>query len=223
EAARAGLRAARDTVRAEDRYQVDETLGGYAWVAGDATAALAAYDSVLAYQSDNPEGLRGRASALALAGRDTAAFRLYDEAVRVRTGVVDLRCDFARDLLVSGRTSEAVRQLDEARLLDAENPTAEALRGWASLAGGRLEDARRHVRQALAWGPWCDLARIVEGGIATRAGDPAAAAKAWARVRARIAAASPPAWVYRPKIAVWEHVHTLPEVERRLLDRLAKP
>jgi len=223
EAARAGLRAARDTVRAEDRYQVDETLGGYAWVAGDATAALAAYDSVLAYQSDSPEGLRGRASALALAGRDTAAFRLYDEAVRVRTGVVDLRCDFARDLLVSGRTSEAVRQLDEARLLDAENPTAEALRGWASLAGGRLEDARRHVDQALAWGPWCDLARIVEGGIATRAGDPAAAAKAWAPVRARIAAASPPAWVYRPKIAVWEHVHTLPEVERRLLDRLAKP
>src|SRR5439155_1607155 len=83
-----------------------------------------AYDSVLAYQSDNPEGLRGRAAALALAGRSDEAFRIYEEAVRARTGVADLRCDFARDLLWAGRTADAKAQLEAARLLDAENPTA---------------------------------------------------------------------------------------------------
>jgi len=219
--ARGGLALARGAVRAEDRYQVDAALGAYAWTMGDAAGALAAFDSVLAYQSDSPEGLYGRASALALAGRPDEAFRLYDEAVRVRTGVVELRCDFARDLLWAGRTADALRQLDEARLLDAENPSAGALRGWAALAAGDLDAARAHVTQALAWGPWCDLARIVDGGIAMRSGDRGAAQRAWAPVRERIAKRTPPEYVYRPRIAVWEHVHTLPAVERRLLERLA--
>ena len=220
-AARDGLALARGAVRAEDRYQVDAALGGYAWTLGDAERALAAFDSVLAYQSDSPEGLYGRASALALAGRADEAFRLYDEAVRVRTGVVELRCDYARDLLWAGRRAEAARQLDEARLLDAENPTAEALRGWAALAAGDLDAARAHVAQALAWGPWCDLARIVGGGVAARVGDRAAATSAWAPVRERIASAAPPEYVYRPKLATWERVHTLPAAERRLLEKLA--
>lgn len=221
DAARGDLAQARARVRPEDRYQVDEAIGGYAWIAGDAPRALAGFDSVLAYQSDNPEGLQGRAAALALAGRNDEAFRLYDEAVRVRTGVVELRCDFARDLLWAGRTDDAVRQLDEARLLDEENPTAEALRGWAALAAGDTAAARRHVRQALAWGPWCDLARIVDGGVAMRAGDTAGAQRAWAPVRERVAKRAPPEYVYRPAIAVWEQTHTLPATELRLMDRFA--
>jgi tetratricopeptide (TPR) repeat protein len=220
-AARAELEKARDSVRAEDRYQIDQTLGAYAWTAGDSSASLAAYDSVLAYQSDDPAGLQGRAAALALAGRGDEAFRLYDQAVRVRTGVVELRCDFARDLLQAGKVEDAVKQLDEAKLLDAENPTAEALRGWAALAAGNLAAARNRARQALIWGPWCDLARIVQGAVATRAGDVPTAEKAWAPVRERIAKDSPPQWVYRPKLASWEQAHTLPAVERQLLQRFA--
>ena len=218
---RAGLAAARGAVRAEDRYQVDLSLGGYAWNAGDAAAALAAYDSVLAYQSDNPGGLQGRAAALALAGRHDEAFKVYDAAVRMRTGVVELRCDFARDLLFAGRTAEAKRHLDEAKLLDAENPTAEALRAWAAMAGGDPFRARAHAKQALAWGEWSDLARIVGGGISARAGDRAAAERAWAPVRQRIAKGAPPSYVFRPKLATWERIHTLPAVERRLLEQLA--
>ena len=220
---RAELEAARGAVRAEDRYQVDQARGGYAWNAGEPAASLAAYDSVLAYQSDNPEGLRGRAAALALAGRSDEAFRIYEEAVRARTGVADLRCDFARDLLWAGRTADAKAQLEAAQLLDAENPTAEALRAWAALESGDTKGARSHVEQALAWGTWCDLARIVAGGIEARTGDRAAAERAWAPVRERIAKAAPPEYVYRAKLATWERVHAFPAVERRLLDRLAAP
>jgi Tfp pilus assembly protein PilF len=219
--ARAELLEARPLVAAGDRYQVDAALGLDALMLGEASAALAFYDSVLAYQSDNPDGLRGRAAALALAGRSDEAFKLYDQAVRERTGVVELRNDFARDLLGAGRVSDAVQQLDEARLIDEQNPTSEALRGWAALTAGDPAAARAHARQALAWGPWSDLARILEGGIAMQAGDSAAAERAWAPVRARIARKAPPEYVYRPKVATWEEVHTLPAVELRLLEKLA--
>ncbi len=219
--ARGELAAARGAVGPDDRYQVDAALGAQAWTLGDPAAALAAFDSVLAYQSDNPEGLRGRASALALAGRFDEAFAVYDQAVRERTGVVELRIDVARDLLLAGRAADAARHLDEARLIDEENPNAEALRGWVALERGDVAAARAHVAQALAWGEWCDLARILEGGIAKRTGDPAAAERAWAPVRARIAAHAPPAYVYRAKIASWQQVHALPAVERRLLETFA--
>lgn len=221
-AARGALFAARASVRPEDRYEVDLALGDMAWTAGDAGAALAAYDSVLAYQSDNPEGMQGRAAALALAGRTGEAVAQYEQAVRMRTGVVDLRCAYARDLLRAGRTAAARTQLAEAALLDEQNPTAEALRAWCDLADGRLDEARAHAKQALAWGPWCDLAAIVAGGIEARAGDAAGAEAAWAPVRARLANGTPPGYVYRAKLATWEPVHVLPAVERAALEAFAK-
>jgi Tfp pilus assembly protein PilF len=213
-----GPNPARGAVRPEDRYLVDLELGNLAWVDGDATASLAAFDSVLAYQSDNPEGQQGRAAALALAGRNDEAFRQYEDAVRMRTGIPDLRCAYARDLLRAGRVSEARAQLDAARLLDEHNPTAEALRAWADLLDGKPAAARGHARQAIAWGPWCDLARIVQGGIEQRTGNAAAANASWAPVEHQIARKDPPSWVYRPGLATWEQVHALPAVERQLLE-----
>ena len=221
-ASRALLEAARSAVRAEDRYQVDLAIGRAAWMAGDAARSLAAYDSVLAYQSDNPGGLQGRAVALALAGRADSAFRQYGAAVRMRTGVVELRNDFARDLLRAGRVAEARVQLAEARLLDEQNPTSEALRAWAELIDGHLDEARTHAKQALAWGPWSDLARIVLGAIERRAGAADAAKAAWAPVEKRIADGAPPGYVFRPKLSTWEEIHALPAVERGLLEGFRK-
>ena len=220
-AARAALESARAAVRAEDRYLADLAIGQLAWAAGDAARALAAYDSVLAYQSDNPEGMQGRAAALALAGRTDEVMALYEQAVRVRTGVVDLRCDFARDLLRAGRVDAARAQLAEATLLDEESATAEALRAWCDLAAGDLAAAREHARRAREWGPQCDLAAIVAGAIERRTGNEAAAKAAWAPVERRLAANAPPEWTYRPKLASWEQVHALPAVERAILREFA--
>jgi len=217
--ARAALRASRPGVRQEDRYQVDLMLGRLAWIEGDAPGALAEYDSVLAYQSDNPEGLQGRAAALALARRDDEAFALYEQAIRVRTGVVDLRCAYARDLLRAGRVEPARAQLDAARLLDEENPTAEALRAWCDLAVGALDNARRHAGQALVWGPWCDLAQGVAGAVEDAAGDRARADELWVKLDGRIVRRDPPSYVFRPKLATWEEIHVMPRVERLIIAR----
>ncbi|MEO5617687.1 MAG: tetratricopeptide repeat protein [Candidatus Eisenbacteria bacterium] len=220
--ARAGLETARAEVRSEDRYQVDLAIGQLAWVAGDFARALSAFDSVLAYQSDNPEGMQGRAAGLALAGRSDEAFKQYEQAVRMRTGVVKLRCDFARELLRAGRIPEARAHLDEAKLLDEENPTAEALRAWAALESGQVDIARAHARQARDWGPWSDLAHIVGGAIEQRAGRAQAAQSAWEPVLRRIAANAAPEYVFRPKLATWEQVHALPAAERSILDMFRK-
>lgn len=217
EAALSLLEKSRTAVRAEDRYRVDSAIGQECWVRGDGARSLAAFDSVLAYQSDRPEGLWGRAAALALAKRWDAAFAAYDQAVRLRTGVTELRCDYARDLLRAGRLDSARTQLGEAKLLDPESPTAEALRGWTELEAGNLEAARAHCTQALAWGPWCDLARIVLGAAEQTAGNAVAARAAWNPVEERLARGDPPGYVYRPKLAVWESIHELPAVERELL------
>lgn len=217
ESAVALLERSRASVRSEDRYQIDLARGGLAWIRGDAVAALAAYDSVLAYQSDQPEGLWGRAAALALAKRWSDAFPAYDQAVRMRTGVVELRCDYARDLLLAGRADGARAQLEAARLLDAENPTAEALRGWVDLAAGDAAGAKAHANQALAWGPWSDLARIVVAKAERAAGNAAAAEAALEPVRERIRKSAPPEYEYRAKLAVWEETHTLPAVERAMM------
>ena len=217
-AARKSIADARPAVRAEDRYLLDQEATKLAWTAGDAPAALAAADSLLAYQSDHPDGLRGRAAALALSGHAPEAFALYDQAVRLRTGVVDLRCDYARDLIAAGREDVAKAQLAEAKLLDPQNPTAEALRAWVDFGANDLSSARAHVKQALTWGSWCDLARIIGGAIEERAGRDADAAVLWGPVRQRIAKNAPPQYVYRKEIATWEQVHRLPKFERDLLE-----
>jgi tetratricopeptide (TPR) repeat protein len=185
---------------------------------GDAGGALAACDSALARQSDHPEGLWSRASSLALAGRWDEAYTTYESAVRLRTGVVSLRCDFARDLILGGALDRARTHLDEAKLLDPENPNVEALRGWLALAAGKPDSARIHARQALKWGEWCDLARLVLGASEAKLGDAKAAEAAWQSVRDRIARRAPPEFVYRKSLSTWERVHELPAIERRLMD-----
>ncbi|HVP14648.1 MAG TPA: tetratricopeptide repeat protein [Terriglobales bacterium] len=221
--ARARLENGRPKVRAAERWQVDLERSRLAWAAGDTTIARVAADSVLAVQSDNPEGLWSRACALALAGRNDEAFAVYDQAVRMRTGIAGLRCDYARDLMRAGRDDRARAQLDEAALLDPENTTAEALRGWLALHAGDPAAARRHARQALAWNPECDLARIGLGAVERRSGNAAAADSAWAPVRARLAANEPPGYVYRAKLATWEAIHELPAVERAMLAEAERP
>lgn len=223
DAALAFLAGARGRVRAEDRYLVDLALAGQRWAAGDADGSLAAVDSVLAYQSDNPEGLWSRAAALALAGRFSEAWKAYDQAVRLRTGVVELRDDYARDLLRGGRTAEARQQLDEAKTLDPEDPVAEALRGWADLARGDRAGARAHLAQALQWAPWCDLATILLGRVQQLEGDAAAAGQTWAPILARLSTGEPPEYIYRAKQSTWRSVHDLPAVERDLLTSFQKP
>ncbi|WP_204351181.1 hypothetical protein, partial [Serratia marcescens] len=79
------------------------------------------------YQADQPEALWGRAATLALDGRWDESFTQYDAVLRLRTGLVPLRRDYALDLLRAGRTEAARAQLKEALILDPRDPDLRAL------------------------------------------------------------------------------------------------
>jgi tetratricopeptide (TPR) repeat protein len=218
----ARLSAQAQGMEGEDRQRVDLALGGHQLRLGAAAPALAAFESALAYQSDSPEALWGKAAALALAERWDEAFTVYEQALRLRTGLVELRRDLARDLLRAGRLELARAQLKEAALLDPKDAGVLALQAWASLLGGDATAALSQAEAALAQNPWTDLALIIQGAAQARLGRAEQAKASWAPLRQRYAdAASAPRYVYRSEASGWISVNEQPAWERRLLEQRA--
>lgn len=217
----ARLSAQAQGLTGEDRQRVDLALGGHQLRLGAAGPALAAFESALAYQSDSPEALWGKAAALAEAQRWDEAFAAYEQALRLRTGLLGLRRDLARDLLRAGRLEPARAQLKEAALLDPRDAGVLALQAWASLLDGDAAAALRQAEAARALDRWSDLALIIQGAAQARLGRPDAAAASWAPLRQRHAeAASGPTYVYRAAVSAWISVNEQPAWERRLLEQL---
>jgi len=218
----AGLARDAGALTGEDAFRVQLALADHHRRLGDSAAALAAYDAVLAYQGDQPEALWGRAAALALAGRWDEAFAQYAAVLRLRTGLLPLRRDYALDLLRAGRTEPARAQIREALLLDPRDPDVLALQAWLALLDGDAAGARQTADEALAAGPWSDLAAIVRAAALRAQGQGEMAAAALAPVQRRIASNTAPQYVYRPEKSAWQSVHELPAAERRVMELLAQ-
>ncbi|MFG6467789.1 tetratricopeptide repeat protein [Roseateles sp. BYS87W] len=204
----------------EDRFRADLAVADHHRRLGQVPQALAAYDAVLAYQGDQPEALWGRAATLALAGRWDEAFAQYEAVLRLRTGLLPLRRDYALDLLRAGRTAAAHEQVRAALLLDPRDPDTGALQAWALLADGQPEPALMQANAALQAGPWSDLAAIVQAAALRALGRPTEADAVVAPVRERIARGAAPKYVYRPEKSGWFSVHELPASERRVMEML---
>lgn len=217
-----GLSRGLDQFKGEDRFRVDLALADHHRRLGNLTQALAAYDAVLAYQGDQPEALWGRAATLALDSQWDAAFTQYEAVIRLRTGLLALRRDYALDLLRAGRREPARAQIQAALLLDPRDPDTLALQAWTALAEGNAAAAQRVATEALALGPWSDLAVIVQAGALQAQGQADAAQAALAPLRQRIASATPPSYVYRPEKSEWLSVHELPAAVRRVMELLVQ-
>ena len=217
-----GLAREAGALKGEDRFRVDLALADHHRRLGDVPSALAAYEAVLAYQGDQPEALWGRAATLALAGRWDEAFQQYEAVLRLRTGLVPLRRDYALDLLRAGRTEPARAQVKEALILDPRDPDTLALKAWLALVDGDAVAAQRGADEALALGPWSDLAAIVRAAALQAQGQGDAALAALAPLKHRMAAGTPPQYIYRPEKSAWFSVHELPASERRVMEMLVK-
>jgi tetratricopeptide (TPR) repeat protein len=209
-------------LQGEDRFRVDLALADHHRRLGHVSEALAAYDAVLAYQGDQPEALWGRAATLALAERWDEAFSQYEAVLRLRTGLLALRRDYALDLLRAGRVELARAQLKETLVLDPRDPDTLALQAWVALADGDAAAALRGADAALALGAWSDLGLIVRAAALQSQGQGEAAQLALAPLRQRLAAGAPPRYVYRADKSAWISVHELPAVQRRVLEQLVK-
>lgn len=209
------LEAATSTVRPDERHRVFQRLGTLAWTLGDANRARHAFEAVLSYQQDNPAGLWGLASALALDGEMAAAKARYQEAIQRRSGLVDLRADYARVLIASSEWDAARRQLDAALGLDAEDPESLALEARWLLGQQRVELAHQQAERALKAGEWCDTARFVLALSNAALGKPKAALTILQPIVDRIRQNKPPEYFYRPQSGTWELVHDLPAIIRQ--------
>jgi len=218
-----GLARDIDALKGEDRFRVDLALADHYRRLGDLPQALEAYNAVLAYQGDQPEALWGRAATLAaVRGQWETAFKEYEAVLRLRTGLVPLRRDYALDLLRAGRVDAARAQIKEALILDPADPDTLALKGWLALVDGDATAARLAAEEALRLGPWSDLAVIVQVAALQALGQGDAAQAALAPLKQRIASNAPPQYVYRPEKSGWFSVHELPASERRVLELLVK-
>lgn len=217
-AAIAHLEGAQSTVRPEESHQIDQRLSDLHWISGDAARAEAAAERVLAVHAEAPVGLWALAQALALGGAWNRAWQAYEAAVRQRTGITELRCDYARDLLRADEVDHATEQVEAARLLEPEEPQVLACLAWSKQAKGHLEEARALAQQALRLGPWCDLARLRLALVEQELGCTENASTLLAPWRRRLAQARPPEYIFRHQLGRYDLVHSLPAVEQTLLE-----
>ena len=206
----AGLAQGRERLGARDRFEVDMALGRYRLTLGQTEAALTDFEQALAYQADNPEALWGRASALAQAQRWAEAFEVYGRVLQLRTGLMPLRLDYARQLLIAGRLEQAQAQLNETRTLNPTEPELLALQAWLALAQQQPSQALALSAQALQAAPWCDTARLVQAAAWRMQGDAQQRQQAQAQLdelQARLRPGATPRQVYRADVSGWTTVN----------------
>jgi tetratricopeptide (TPR) repeat protein len=211
----------RGSVDAAERYLIDLELGDAAFTAGEIDSSVRAFRRVLGYQSDNPEALWGAGYALSLAGDTGGARDHFERALMRRSGLVQLRCDYATVLIEAGDLCAAEDQLSEAALLDPESSSVEAVRGRLKLERGALAEAAAHLEEALERDPDNDVARTLLAKTRLESGDPEGARKELEPLLERVESGAPPEYSYDAKRSAFRLVHTFPAHEKKLLYEVA--
>jgi tetratricopeptide (TPR) repeat protein len=211
------LESMRPEVEAGERYLIDLELADACFTAGEIGTAIDAFQKVLDYQADNPEALWGMGFTVSLTGDMGAARGYFDSALRRRSGLVNLRTDYALALIGAGDFAGAEAQLKEAELLSPGGDRVLAAGGWLELARGDPATAIGLLESALGAAPHNDLARILLARARLESGDAAGALGELEPLLGRLADGTPPEYFYNRKAASFELVHTLPGYERALL------
>ncbi len=153
-----------------DAIEVRLALARYAHQAGEFAEAIAQCDTVLSdLQPNHPTALWQRAnsrarSAWQTGSMDSARFDEavadYEAAIMQRSGVMELRLDYARDLLLEGSFDEADKQIREAETLHPNDPLPMTYRAVWLRATGDVEASDHLFSDALAMEPAPDDAII---------------------------------------------------------------
>jgi tetratricopeptide (TPR) repeat protein len=212
---------AREEVESSQRYLIERALGEAYLGRGDLEKAKEAFGWVLRYQEDNPEALWGIAAARGLASDTAEATASFVRAIRERSGVAELRADYARFLIRHGRFEEAEKQIAEARLLEPRSADAETAAGLLAIYREEWVEARRRLADALAFAPYNDLATILLAHTWIATGDEDLAEEILRPVLSAVEKRTPPEIVYLERKGEYRAIRTYPAEERWLLYRTA--
>lgn len=211
------LEDARAGVESREKYLIDLELGEACYLSGDIEKSIEAYGSVLEYQNDNPEALWGLAFDKHLAGDSEASREYFEKALSRRSGLVELRLDYARALLGEGDLPGAKAQLAEAEILAPESSGVTETKGWIELAGGDPAGAIPMLEDAVEKQEHNNFARILLAEAALQSGDAERAQGILAPMLKRVESRTPPEYRYNKKKAAFEVIHAFPAYERSML------
>ncbi len=200
----------------QEHSKLNQALGKAYLRAGDYSKAKQYFAKVLEQQSDKPDALWGMALALGDGGDSKEAKTYFEVALERRTGIVELRLDYARFLLQIGDTATARQEITEAQLLDPDGDDVLTFVGWLELTGKKWPQALDYFEKAIDIAPHNDLAKILKLK-ALKAIGRTAEAKTFAKELREASKNAKPEWVYIPRSADYVSVHEWPEWQVRLL------
>ena len=200
----------------QESSKLNQALGRAYLRAGDYKKAKQNFAKVLEEQSDRPDALWGMALALGDGGENKDAKTYFEAALERRTGIVELRLDYARFLLQTGDTASARREINEAQLLDPDGGDVLTFVGWLELTEEKWQQALDKFNEANEIAPYNDLAKILKLR-ALKATSRKAEAKTFAKELRAVSKNTKPEWVYIPRSADYVSVHEWPEWQVKLL------
>ena len=222
------LSRALEAVDSSQRDSVRQGLGRALWYEGRYAEAAGQYRAILRDVRDDPDALWGLGLALGDAGNAFGADSAFRAAILRRSGMVELRLDYARILLQGGRLDEAATQLEEAQLLARGDPMVIALKGWYTAKRGNYKEALRLLDRALELAPEQRLSWILRLDVRRQYTPPKRRdplkrdppKKEAERIRL-MEQMDVPAWVFQERTATYVPAKTWPHFQRELLKQIA--
>jgi tetratricopeptide (TPR) repeat protein len=222
------LTRALEVVDSSQRDSVRQGLGRALWYEGRYAEAAEQYRAILRDVRDDPDALWGLGLALGDGGNAFGADSAFRAALLRRSGIVDLRLDYARILLQGGRLDEAAAQLEEAQLLARGDPMVIALKGWYTAQRGNYKEALRLLDRAVELAPDQRLSWILRLDVRRQYTPPKRRdplkrdppKKEAGNIRL-MEQTDVPTWVFQARTATYVAARTWPHFQRELLKRIA--
>lgn len=211
-----------------ERKAVRQALGKALWYEGRYAEAAEQFRAILREVRDDPDALWGLGAALGDGGDAVGADSAFREAISRRSGIVELRLDFARILLQADRLDEAAAQLEEAQLLARGDPMVIALKGWYTAKRGNYKEALRLLDRAVELEPEQRLPWILRLDVRRHYTPPKRRdplkrdppKKEAERIRL-MEQTDVPMWIFQERNATYIPARTWPHFQRELLRRIS--
>lgn len=119
------------------------------------TNSIAAQQTIVAENPEDPEQLALLASMLASTGRLPEAIPLYEKSIELAPENTSVRLDFARSLQVNGYVQDAEAQYQKILEIDPQNHSAHyyLARLYLDMNPSRTDDAIAHLQQVIEIAP----------------------------------------------------------------------
>jgi len=208
-----------ESLNIASRYRLQVELGNLSWIAGNYGEAIKHYEIGLQTQADLPEALWGIGlcwgdSSLVLGGNDSLlqlSKSYFEQVIPLRSGIVELRLDYARILLMHHQLDFAEDQIEESALLQPGHPLVKTLEAWILAMNGERERCLDSIRVIVADSLAPDLAYILWILFSTDKENRNA------REKVKEFLAQAPHWIFNKQIGGYETIRILPAWQRRLV------